>query len=411
MIRNLRELAFIDFLRQLLPNFIINWFWHFPKAVFALKLYKSPSKKLKIIGVTGTDGKTTTATLIYQVLRLAKLKVALISTVEAKIGSDNLPTGLHVTSPNPFELQRLLKLIADQGYNYVVLEVTSHGLDQFRLLGVDFSVGVITNITHEHLDYHKGWDNYLMAKAKLFKSVSISILNKEDKSYQRLKKLASGEIITYGLKNADYTLDNYAFKTRLLGEYNKLNCLAAISTAKALNIEDSIIKKAILDFKGVIGRMDEIKMGQNFKVFVDFAHTPNALKNALETLKKLPHKKLIAVFGCAGLRDVKKRPMMGRIACKLADKVVLTAEDPRTEDINRINKQIIAGCQQFEKVVKNPDRQKAINLAIIELAEKDDIVAIFGKGHEQSLCFGTKESPWSDHQAVKKALRIRLKRV
>lgn len=398
-----------NILRQLIGQSIINFFYHFPKAVLAVLYYRYPARQLKIIGVTGTDGKTTVSTIIYEILKKANLKVALISTVCAKIGSLDLETGLHVTSPDPWELQRQLKLILDKGFEYVVLEVTSHGLDQYRLLGCNFYIGLITNVTHEHLDYHQTWDKYLKAKARLFRSTKYSILNKDDKSFLILKKLASGRIITYGLKKGDYTLKNFPFKTRLLGDYNKLNCLAAVAAAKTLKVKDKIIRQSIIGFKGVVGRMDEIKMGQNFKVFVDFAHTPNALKNALKTLKSLKPQNLIAAFGCAGLRDVKKRPMMGRIACKLADKVILTAEDPRTEDVLKIINQIQSGCQDKEKILKEPDRGKAINLAV-NLAKKNDIVAIFGKGHEQSMCFGIKEQPWSDHQAVYRALNNLKKR-
>lgn len=395
------------FLRQLIPQKIINLFKHLPLALLAVLYYRYPAKKLKVIGVTGTDGKTTTSTLIYEILKKAGLKTALISTVSAKIGSKELSTGFHVTSANPWELQRLLRLIADKGFKYVVLEVTSHGLDQYRLLESNFSIGVVTNITHEHLDYHKTWENYLKAKAKLFKMTQFSILNKDDKSFSQLEKAASEKIITYSLEKGDITPKKFPFKTKLLGDYNLSNCLAAIAVAKVLRVKDKIIRQAVFDFKGVVGRMDEIEMGQNFRVFVDFAHTPNALKNALKTLKALKPNKLIAVFGCAGLRDKTKRPMMGRIACQLADKIVLTAEDPRTEDVNQIIEEISRGCKNKAKICKKPDRQGAIDFAITNLAKKGDIIGIFGKGHEQSMCFGVKEYSWSDHKAVKKALKRR----
>lgn len=405
----IRQSFWVSFLRQIIPNQIVNLFFHLPSAILAVLYYRYPARKLIVIGVTGTDGKTTTATLIYEILTKAGFKTALISTVSAKIGNLKLPTGLHVTSPNPWELQRLLRLIVNKGFQYVVIEATSHGLIQHRLLGCNFYIGVITNVTWEHLDYHKTWENYLQAKAKLFKSTKFSILNKDDISFKKLKKMAGGKIITYGLKQADYDLKNFPFKTKLLGDFNLLNCLAAIAVAKVLKIKDEIIRKAIADFKGVTGRMEEIEMGQNFRVFIDFAHTPNGLENALETLRKLSSKRLIAVFGCAGLRDKKKRPMMGEIACRLADFVVLTAEDPRTEDVNQIISQIISGCKEKTEVYKKPDRQEAINFAICKLAKKGDVIGIFGKGHEQSMCFGKKEYPWSDHQAVKKALKRRLK--
>ena len=248
---------------------------------------------------------------------------------------------------------------------------------------------------------------YLDTKARLFKSTKFSVLNKDDKSFFKIKKITRAKVITYGLKHGDYNLEKFPFKTKLPGDFNKSNCLAAIAAVKVLKVKNKIIRQAVANFKGVAGRMEEIKNGQKFRVFVDFAHTPNALKNALKTLKSFNHGNLIAVFGCAGLRDRKKRPMMGRVACQLADKVILTAEDPRTEDLDQIIDKIAAGCKNKKKILKEPDRQKAIDLAI-NLAKKGDIVGIFGKGHEQSLCFGITEYPWSDHKAVKKALKRRL---
>lgn len=395
--------------RKLIPQRLINLGKHLPLAWLANIFYRFPSKRLTLIGVTGTDGKTTTATLIYEILKQAKFKVALISTVGAKIGEQELQTGLHVTTPNSWELQRLLRQIYDKKYSHVVLETTSHGFDQYRLWGCHFQIGVITNITHDHLDYHKTYERYLLSKAKLFRRTKISILNRDDLSFARLKKLANGTIITYGLKTGDINLQNFPFKTKLLGDYNLSNCLAAIAATKVLHIKESIIRQTIANFRGVVGRMQEIIMGQDFRVFIDFAHTPNALENALNTLNELPHRKLIAVFGSAGLRDQAKRPLMGKITSDLADKVVLTAEDPRTENVAEIINQIGSGIKNSAKVIREPDRQKAIDLAIIKLASVGDIVGIFGKGHEQSMCFGNIEYPWSDEKAVKKSLSKRMK--
>lgn len=394
--------------RKLIPQRWINIGKHLPLAILAAIYYRFPARRLIVIGITGTDGKTTTASLIYDILIKAKFKTALISTVSAKIGNDELPTGLHVTTPNSWELQRLLKVIADKKFTHVILEATSHGLDQYRLWGCNFYIGVVTNITHDHLDYHKTYDNYLLSKAKLFKTTKISILNQDDESINKLKKIVHGTIISYGMRKGDITLNNFSFKTPLIGEYNLSNCLAAIAAAKALHIEEKYIREAVANFTGVVGRMQEIKLGQKFRVFIDFAHTPNALKNALKTLNKLPHKKLIAVFGCAGLRDREKRPLMGKIASSLADKVVLTAEDPRTESLTSIFNQICSGIKDQQKIIRQPDRQKAINLAMINLVKVDDIVGVFGKGHEQSMCFGTEEFPWSDEKVVRQAILRRL---
>jgi len=392
-------------IRLLLPNWLVNYFYHLPLSFAALVYYGYPARKLTVIGVTGTDGKTTTSTLIYDILTKAGKKVALLTTVGAKIGKKTLDTGLHVTTPDSWELQRLLKFIGDKGFEYLVLESTSHGLAQFRLTGCNFYIGVVTNVTHEHFDYHGNWEGYLKAKGKLFAKSRISILNKDDKSFDYLKQVSKAKVVSYGLKKGDFTAQNFKFKSNLIGDYNLSNCLAAAACAKSLNIKDDLIKKAILEFKGVEGRMDTI-YDKDFKVIVDFAHTPNALENALKTIRKITKSKLIAVFGCAGLRDHTKRPLMGKAACSLADKVFLTAEDPRTEDINDIFKQILKGCKQINKVILEPDREKAINKAM-EIAQKGDVIGIFGKGHEKSLCIGAVEYPWSDKLAVRKIIKRR----
>ena len=390
-------------IRNLIPHNIVNTFYHLPKAFLAVLYYRYPAKDLTVIGITGTDGKTTTSTVIYEILRQAGKKTALITSVSAKIGGKELSTGLHVTSPDPWELQKLLRYISDKGFNYVVLESTSHGLAQHRLLGCNFKIGAVTNITHEHLDYHGTWKKYLKDKARLFKKAKFAVLNKDDLSFKILKKNITSKIITYGMKKADFTLKNFPFKTKMPGKYNQYNCLAAIAVTKLLNISDADIRKAIAKFKGVMGRMDVV-YDKSFKVIIDFAHTPNALKQVLIACKEMPSKRLISVFGCAGLRDSRKRLLMGEISCRLADVSIFTAEDPRTENINDIFRQMESGCKNKKNLYKEPDRKKAIKLAI-SMAKKGDIIGIFGKGHEKSMCYGTVEYPWSDHKAVKEILK------
>ena len=402
-------------LRSLIPDFLVNLLFHLPMAVLATLFYQYPAKSLKVIGVTGTDGKTTTATLIHHLLVGAGKKAALITTVSAKIGAEEIPTGFHITSPHPWKLQSLLKKIVDKGYELVVLEATSHGLAQHRLLGSNFQIGVMTNVTREHLDYHKTYENYLAAKAKLFKGVKVAVLNRDDKSFKYLitdHKSPNTKYVTYGIKNkADFTPKSFKFKTKLLGEYNQYNCLAAITVASSLGLSEAKIKQGISSFKEIEGRMEAIDEGQDFQVYIDFAHTPNALKQVLKTLKAQlsPGGKLIAVFGCAGLRDREKRPLMGEIASKLADRAILTAEDSRTEDVNEIINQIAVGCQKSEGVegktfFKTPNRAEAIRFAI-KKAKQDDIVVICGKGHEKSMCFGKTEHPWSDQREARRALK------
>lgn len=400
----------LEQVRRLIPNCLVNSLYHLPKAVFSNLFFGFPSRDLRVIGVTGTDGKTTAATLIYHILKKAGKKVALITTVSVKMGKKEVETGLHTTSPDPLILQRFLKEIKNKGFEFVVLEVTSHGLAQHRVWGVNFEVAVVTNVTHEHLDYHKTFENYLKTKAKILRKAKISVLNKEEKNFAFLKSQAKGQVITFGLKSGDLNPRNFFFKTRLLGDFNQLNCLAAIAAASVLRINKHLIKKAVVSFKGVAGRMQAIDEGQDFTVIIDFAHTPHALEQALTTLKEVyKPRKMIAVFGCAGLRDKRKRPMMGKIACQQTDVVVLTAEDPRREDVGEIISQIASGCKDKNKIYKKSDRQKAIKLAIVDLASKGDLVGVFGKGHEKSMCFGRIEHPWSDEKAVRKALNERLK--
>ena len=409
----------LDRIASLVPRKTKNQFIHLPFSVLANIFYGFPSKKLKIIGVTGTDGKTTTVSLIYHILVSAGFKAGMISTVSAKIEGEEIDTGFHITAPDPWLLQKLLLKMAKKGLHYAVLETTSHGLDQFRLWGVDFDVGVLTNITHEHLDYHKSLKDYQLAKLELFLHSKIAVLNKDDPSFKllfsKIRKDKRKKVVTYAIKNrADFTPKKFPFKTNLPGEYNRYNCLAAITAASVLQVKPEIIKQALITFPAVKGRLEEIDGGQNFKIYVDFAHTPNALKQVLSLLRKQKSagSRLIAVFGAAGLRDTEKRPMMGEIAGKLADFSVITAEDPRTEDVNQICRQIAEGCQKAEgnfKVIV--DRQKAFDYAICKLAKKNDIVVVCGKGHERSMCFGQTEYPWSEHAAVRKSLQLIKKEV
>jgi UDP-N-acetylmuramoyl-L-alanyl-D-glutamate--2,6-diaminopimelate ligase len=402
--------------RSLVPDSLVNLLFHFPLAFLAVLFYRYPARHLKVIGVTGTDGKTTTANLIHHLFLRAGKKAALVSTIAAKIGRQEIPTGFHVTSPHPWKLQRLLREIADKGYQLVVLEATSHGLDQHRLFGSNFNVGVMTNVTHEHLDYHQTYQRYLEAKAKLFRGVKIAVLNRDDQSYQflvtKLQRSKGAKIITYGLKHqADFTPQRFKFKTFLPGEYNQYNCLAAIATVSSLGVAAEKIRQGMISFKGLTGRMEAIDEGQDFKVYVDFAHTPNALKNVLATLKEKKKGRLLVVFGSAGERDKEKRPKMGETATQLADIVILTAEDPRTEEVDAIIDQISQGCQKAGGVegktfYRRPDRTKAIQFAI-KKAAKDDLIVICGKGHEKTMCFGRTEYPWSDQEAVRKALKKR----
>ncbi|MGB6882342.1 MAG: UDP-N-acetylmuramoyl-L-alanyl-D-glutamate--2,6-diaminopimelate ligase [Microgenomates group bacterium] len=401
-------------------------------GLLASAWHNYPSKKLKIIGVTGTDGKTTTANIIYWVLNKSGKKTGLVSTVSAKVGRLEYDTGLHVTNPEPIQLQKFLSEMVKKNCEYAVLEVTSHGLDQERVAGIDFAIAVLTNITHEHIDYHKTYARYLKTKAILFKKSKTAILNKEDLSYKRIKKLLDPKtkLLSYSSKTLKGNIKK-AVDKRFPEPYNKFNAAASVAVAQELGIKDLKIIKAIRTFPKIPGRMEEIKNNKGVKIFVDFAHTPNALKNALQALKDSKKKgtRLIAVFGCAGERDIEKRSIMPRISSRLADISVFTAEDPRSEKINHILDEMAktaiaeraiefsskdpSNIQNRNKnfFVRVPERGEAIAFAIQKLAKKEDIVVIYGKGHEKSMAYNGIEYPWSDHKAVKIALRGGVKKI
>ncbi len=390
-------------------------------SLLASAWYNYPARKLKVIGVTGTDGKTTTVSLIDWLLVKAGKKVGAISTIGAKIGEKVYDTGFHITNPEPLDLQRFLAKMVREKCQYAILEVTSHGLDQERVFGIDFEMAVLTNISHEHLDYHQTFQKYLAAKAKLFNSAKIAILNKSDRSYSLLKGLLkpSVRVINYSAESLGGEVKR-AVQKRFPEIYNQLNAAGAILVAQQLKVPEKTIVQSIKSFPGVSGRMEEVKNKRGFKVIIDFAHTPNALENVLQALeKRLPQgKKLIVVLGCAGERDVAKRPMMGEVSTRLADISIFTAEDPRYEDVKMIIRQMFKGARRL-KVKKEqlllsiPKRGKAIAYAIQKLAKKGDILVICGKGHEKSMAYNGIEYPWSDYQAVKTALKggvLRIRR-
>jgi len=397
---------------------------HSLEALLASFYYGFPSKSMKIIAVTGTDGKTTTTELIYHILKKAGKKASMISTLHAVIGKEEYDTGFHVTTPNSFPLQKFLNLAKKEKTEYMVLEVTSHALDQKRVNHIRIEVGLIANISHEHLDYHKTFDNYLAAKAKILKNVKVSILNADDSHFDKLVKYASGRLVTFGIKKkADFTPGNSYVKSRLPGQFNVYNILAAEAAASSVGISAEDIKKGVASFTGIQGRMEEVGVSRPFRIFIDFAHKPNALENVLLTTRDIADKRVIIVFGAAGLRDKAKRPMMGKIAGKLADISILTAEDPRTEDVRDIINSIAVGAKSSGAIEADKykdgkdmldgkhyyyriaDRQEAINFAVKNLAQKGDVVILAGKGHEKSLCYGKIEYSWDEFKAVEKALK------
>jgi|CXWL01.1.fsa_nt_gi UDP-N-acetylmuramoyl-L-alanyl-D-glutamate--2,6-diaminopimelate ligase len=381
--------------------------YHWLVGQFFVLLNGSPADGLTIIGVTGTDGKTTTGHLIYEFLKSAGIRVALISTIGGKIGRKKIDTGFHVTSPDAPQLQPLLKKIKKSGFTHVILETTSHGLDQNRFVGLKFEMAVFTNLTPEHLDYHLTLTNYRKAKMKLFKDVKYAILNRDDPSYTQFRSAAGkAKIIPY----SKFSPENISPSLR--GDYNLYNIAAARAVAKVYRVPDSVINTVCKTFLGIPGRRQEIKLGQDFRAIVDFAHTPNALTRMLKQLRhELPKgKKIILVFGCAGRRDSQKRPYMGQIAYRLADTIIVTAEDPRTESLDDIFTQITKKLPTNSvKIIREDSRRKAIILGA-RLAKTGDILVVTGKGHEKSLCLGKIESPWSDQKEVERAVKKQVKR-
>ncbi len=409
----------------------------------AAAFYGHPARKLTVIGVTGTDGKTTTTNLIQGILHTAGIRSGMISTINAVIGDQSLDTGFHVTTPDAPDVQHYLAQMVESGLTHAVLEVTSHGLAQYRADACEFDVAVITNITHEHLDYHGTYEEYRSAKARLFTGLAdtmpksqgnprIAVLNRDDSSFEYLSHCATGAKISYGFhpeahirpKLVRHSSEGMSFivsgrgqefevSSPLIGEFNLSNCLAAIAaTVYSLGISPEAAQTALAGLKGVPGRMERIELGQNFIALVDFAHTPNALRVALETARRLTSGRVIAVFGAAGLRDREKRRMMAAASVELADLTLLTAEDPRTEELGAILAEMAAGASsqggvEGETYVRIPDRGAAIRYAIAQ-AHPGDLVIACGKGHEQSMCFGQVEYPWDDRIAMRAAISEQL---
>jgi UDP-N-acetylmuramoyl-L-alanyl-D-glutamate--2,6-diaminopimelate ligase len=422
-------------------------------AYLAASFYGNPGSKLRVIGVTGTDGKTTTANLIFNILQAAGLPAGLISTVNAVIGSQTIDTGFHVTTPEATDVQRLLSMMENKGLTHVVLEATSHGLAQHRVTASEFDIGVITNITHEHLDYHQTYNAYRAAKARLFDLLAphsgtskdglrIAILNRDDRSYNYLVDYirstnlpTHGEIFTYSygiyspgdvyaesiqmdFNGINFTAVGPGFRfpviSNLTGEYNVSNCLAAIAaTVNGLGIDPQAAAEGIQALRSVPGRMEVLDLATDFLTIVDFAHTPNALLRVLTNLRAMlntqgPGRRLIAVFGSAGLRDKAKRRMMAEISAEISTYTILTAEDPRTESLEGILAEMADGCLEKGGVEgrnfwRIPDRGGAIRFAL-QLAQPGDAVISLGKGHEQSMCFGDTEYPWDDRIAMRSAV-------
>lgn len=387
--------------------------YHLANAILANIYYRFPSRGLKVIGVTGTDGKTTTVNLIYHILKENGFNISMISTVGASIHGRREDIGLHVTTPSPWLVQKIMREIVNSnggGEKYVILEVTSHAIDQFRVWGINFEIGVLTNITNEHLDYHKTFDNYLKTKLRLIRGAKSSVVNKDDESFNHLVKgKIKNKIFSYSLsQEADLTEKEIRIQNKSLLKFNIYNVLAASLVVKILGIDLGKIEGSIKSFKLPTGRQDVV-FDNGFRVMIDFAHTPNAFEKILSSIEVEGEGRIIHVFGCAGERDAIKRPVMGGISAKYARVIILTAEDPRGEPVERIMDEIEMGiiAQKTDaQVFRISDRKEAINTAIT-MAKDGDFVLITGKGHEASMNLGNGEIPWNEEEVVRKALEGR----
>lgn len=380
-----------------------------------LRMCGDPQKKLRLCAVTGTNGKTTTANMLSAILYEGGYTSCVIGTEGARFGDETIKTGY--TTPPPEILAPLLKKAADENYDFAVMEASSHALDQKRLCGLDFEVGIFTNLSRDHLDYHKSTEAYSAAKAGLFGKCRHSVLNFDDPHAYEMAWAAADEIWYYSAKDfdADFYADNITdtewgvrfdfcstgsrerISSSLFGFYSVLDMLAAASAASVLGIKARLSARALEKFHGAPGRMEKIDTKTGFCVIIDFAHTPDAMKNVLSAARQFTSGRIITVFGCGGDRDRGKRAEMGKLACELSDTVIITSDNPRSEAPDAIINDITSQIKSRENHITEADRGKAIELAL-STAEKGDTVMILGKGAETFITAGEKKLPFSDRE-------------
>lgn len=412
-------------------------------ANLACAFYGYPARQLCTIGITGTDGKTTTSNLVSTIFDTAGKPTGLMTTANFKIFGQEWENATRQSTLEAPEVQQFLRRMLDAGVTHAIVESTSHGLELRRVHGCEFDVGVVTNITHEHLDFHKTIEGYRRAKARLFEMLDpqrdkglgsrpIAILNRDDVSYEVLKPYCRVPILDYGVdtpaavRAVDLQLRatstrfravlpdmEIEIETQLVGRFNVSNCLAAIATAYSQGIAPGAIARGLASVAGVTGRMERIDEGQAFTVIVDYAHTPDSLEKVLAILRPLTTGKLMVVFGSAGERDVQKRPLMGRVAAQMADFFVITDEDPREEESEKILDEIAQGAEAVGKrrgrdFLCIADRTQAIARAFAQ-AEVGDTILLAGKGHEQSIFIGREKFPWDDRRVAREQLKLLLK--
>ncbi len=413
----------------------IEPYGHLGEAVLLNTVNGFPARGLKVIGVTGTNGKTTTSFLIHRMLHEAGYKVGLMSTVAYGVGDDIRPQMHHMTNVSVPEMMKRLKWMKAQGVEWLVLETTSHALAQHRVWGVPYSIAVMTNVTHEHLAYHRTFERYVAAKAMLFKQADhnhkglrTGIINAEDPSADVFAKAIKNPV-TYGVKKGDLQAsgvqlrgdgvsysakidsETYRIECRLPGSFNVYNSLAAVCAGRAAGLTKEQIEKGIAALKGVEGRMTHVDEGQDFTVIVDYAHSPDSFEKLFKDIRPIAKARLIALFGSLGGGDVDKRALQGGLAGKYADEVVVCEEDDRQEDGQQIMEQIAAGAEKAGKTREKDlflvhDRTEAINFAM-KRAKKGDIVLLLGKGHEKTIEHADGEHPWDEIGTARQALKNR----
>lgn len=428
---NIRKLV-----KKLIPSSLfqaIEPLGHLAEAVFFNVINGFPGRKFKVIGITGTNGKTTTSFLVHRMLHEAGYKVGLMTTVAYGAGMDIKPQIHHMTNVSVPELMQRLKYLRSEGVEWLVLETTSHALAQHRVWGIPYSVAVLTNITHEHLDYHKTFERYLAAKRSLFeitnrnrKGLRTGVVNADDPNADAFAN-AIEQSVLYGVDKGDLKARNvkltpkgstyevfvegdaYNITCHLPGSFNVANSLAALGVGRTLGLSKEQIELGIAALKGVEGRMDPVDEGQDFDVIVDFAHTPDSFEKLFKDLKPVVKGKLICMFGSAGRRDEAKRAIQGELAGKYCDEVIVTEEDDRDIDGQKIMNQIAEGAEKADKKRDTDlflvhDRTEAIAFAL-KRAKKGDTVLLLGKGHEKTIERANGENPWDEIATARAALK------
>ena len=397
---------------------------HFGRAVLAAVKFKFPARKLKVIGVTGTNGKTSTCFYVWKMLNESGRKAGIMTTVAW--GVKRLKPELnHMTTVDSRTLNKRIEEIRSQGAEYLVLEVTSHAMEQFRTLGVPVEVAVFTNLTHEHLDYHKTMERYRAAKCKLFRKAKFGVVNADDRNAKAFMR-ASREYITYGIKNGkvrarkiklspsgvEYACGDIKIKSQIPGEFNVYNSLAAVAVGQKLGLTDEEIEKGVAALESVEGRMTKVDEGQEFAVIVDYAHTPDALEKVFKAIGEVSGR-VIAVHGGAGRRDETTRAERGEILARNSDIVIITEDDSRDENPEKIAAQFVEGAEKAGKVRGKDlavvlDREEAIAMAV-KVARKGDVVLLLGKGHEKTILREDGAHEFEDVKVARKYLRRKLK--